>query len=176
MFILYTQHFFIDFLFSCYTIISMNKENDNIVAEAFSRFERINQKFRKVEKLHKDLGTGELIYVGEVHTLVAVKAYPGINLTELSSKLGVTKGALSQTIGKLEKRGCVNRVKDKNNEKNVLVELTKKGTRIIKAHDEFHKDFFSKYLKDITFGQVAVFNEVLEKIESFMDSKLDNEK
>jgi DNA-binding MarR family transcriptional regulator len=152
----------------------MDAKNDETVVQAFGRLERIINKFRKIEKQPKDLGTGELLYIGEVHTIVAVGKYPGINITELSFRLGITKGAVSQAIGKLEKRNYLRRIKDNSNEKNVLVELTEKGGIVIKEHDRFHRDFFSNYLRDITFGQIAVFNEVLEKIESFMDNSLDS--
>jgi DNA-binding MarR family transcriptional regulator len=152
----------------------MDAENDEIVVQAFGKLERVINKFRKIEKEPKDLGTGELLYIGEVHTIVAVGKYPGINITELSLRLGITKGAVSQAIGKLEKRNYLRRVKDNSNEKNVLVELTQKGEIVIKGHDRFHRNFFSNYLSDITFGQIAVFNEVLEKIESFMDRSMDN--
>jgi DNA-binding MarR family transcriptional regulator len=140
-----------------------------------SRFERIINKFNRIEKTPKDFGTGELLYIAEIHTIVAVGENPGMNITELSNRLGVTKGAVSQAIAKLEKRNYLQRVKDLNNERNVLVELTDKGKIVLKAHEAVHEDFCSNYLKGITFGQMALFNEILEKIESFMDAKMIDE-
>ncbi len=147
-------------------------DEQKTLTEIHGRFERIINLFHRIEKQPKDFGTGELLYIGEVHTIVAVGRYPEINITELARKIGVTKGAVSQAIGKLEKRGYLKRIKDKNNEKHVLVELTDKGNIVSDEHDRIHRDVHTTFLKETTLGQHIVFNEVLEKIEAFLESNI----
>ena len=151
-------------------------ENTKIVDEAFGRFERVINKFRIIEKLSRDLGTGEMLNIGEIHMIAAVEKNPGTNITELSTELGITKGAVSQAVGKLEKKNYLRRAKDPKNHKHVLVELTDKSKLVAKEHFRFHREVFATHMSDITFGQLAIFNEVLVKIESFMDVNIENKK
>lgn len=53
---------------------------------------------------NQDYGTGELINMVEVHTLTAIEENPGVNISELANMWNRTKGAISQTATKLEKR------------------------------------------------------------------------
>ncbi|MBT3312067.1 MAG: MarR family transcriptional regulator [Desulfobacterales bacterium] len=142
----------------------------NIMDKIQGRFERILNKVHQVEKKPRDFGSGELLYIAEIHTIVAIEKNPGINTTKLSGLLGVTKGAVSQTIGKLERKAYLKKIKDKNNDKNVLFELTKKGKQVAKGHDKFHREKFSEYLQDLTLSQATIFNEVLEQIETFINN------
>ena len=67
-------------------------------------------------------------------------------------------------------RAYLKKIKDKNNDKNVLFELTKKGKQVAKGHDKFHREKFSEYLQDLTLSQATIFNEVLEQIETFINN------
>lgn len=53
---------------------------------------------------NQDYGTGDLISMVEVHTLTAIEDNPGISVTELALMWNRTKGAISQTVTKLEKK------------------------------------------------------------------------
>ncbi len=153
----------------------MNK-NTKIVDNAFARFESVVNKFRIIEKHSKELATGEMLNICDIHMIAAVEKNPGTNITELSAKLGITKGAVSQTVGKLVNKDYLKRIKDPKNDKHVLVELTDRGKEIVHLHDQFHRDIFTNYLSDVSFGQLAIFSEVLEKIEAFMDMAIENKK
>ena len=151
-------------------------ENTKIVDDAFSRFEGVINKFRVIERISRDLGTGEMINVGEIHMIAAVDKNPGINITKLSARLGITKGAVSQAVGKLENKNYLKRIKDPKNNKHVLVELTDRGKLVVIEHYRLHREIFATHMSDITFGQLAIFIEVLEKIEAFMDINIKNKK
>ena len=67
-------------------------------------FLRIINKFKMLEKIPIDHGTGHLLYASEINTLEIIGKYSGINLTQLAEKRSVTIGAVSQIVAKLEKK------------------------------------------------------------------------
>jgi DNA-binding MarR family transcriptional regulator len=61
----------------------------------------------RAEALHTpgfDFGTGIPLYRSEIHTIETVGKNPGINVTRLSERTGVTKGATSQMLTRLGKK------------------------------------------------------------------------
>ncbi len=82
----------------------------------------------------KDYGTGELATMVEVHTLGAIEERPGVNASELALMWNRTKGAISQTLTKLEKKGYITRAKQEGNAKTVMLHPTEKGARLSQAH------------------------------------------
>ena len=132
---------------------------DNIIQ--FSEgFHKLINKFVDKEMVPRILDSGELLYRIEIHVIVAIAENPGINLTGLSEVLGVTKGAISQKVKILEKKGYVKRYKNLDNNKKLLFELTEKGNKVFLGHIEFHKQFNDRILKEV--GKIE--DSDLEKI------------
>ena len=90
----------------------------------------------------KDYGTGDLLYFTEVHTITVVGKNDGVNMTRLAEIMGVTKGAISQTIRKLVHKNLI--VKTNNtNRKEINLKLSGKGRKVLKAQASFQKEIFS---------------------------------
>jgi DNA-binding MarR family transcriptional regulator len=112
-----------------------------------TEFEQIMQKFDEVvtlmESMHTpslSFGTGVLMYRREIHTIQSIGRNPGINVTNLAEYMGVTKGAVSQIIKKLIKKGLVRRTHTPGNAKEVVLELTELGWTGFHNHEKFHMD------------------------------------
>ena len=110
-------------------------------------FEQIMQKFDQVvtimESMHTpslSFGTGMAMYRREIHTIQAIGRNSGINVTTLAEHMGVTKGAVSQTIKKLIKKGLVRKTHPTGNAKKVILELTNLGWIGFHNHEKFHMD------------------------------------
>ena len=110
-------------------------------------YEEILQKLEKVivmmESMHTpslSFGTGVLMHTKEIHTIQAIGRHPGINITKLADNAGVTKGAVSQTINRLAKKGLVRKTRAPGNDKEVVLELTNLGRIGFQNHEEFHMD------------------------------------
>jgi len=105
----------------------------------------LDQVLTKVDSLHSpshDFGTGIPIYRNEIHTIQDIGRHPRINLKTLAEHMGVTKGAASQTITKLVRKGMVRKTHSKGNAKEVLLELTDLGWIGFRNHEQFHMDMF----------------------------------
>ena len=112
-----------------------------------SIYEEILQKLEKVivmaESMHTpslSFGTGILMHTKEIHTVQAIGRHSGINVTKLAEQAGVTKGAVSQTINKLVRKGLVRKTHAPGNEKEVILELTDLGWVGFQNHEKFHMD------------------------------------
>ena len=96
----------------------------------------------------------------EVHTLTLIDEHPGIMAKEVAMMWNRTKGAVSQTLAKLEKRGFIERRKENGNAKNVYIYVTPEGKRLSEAHrmydlkqlawtdSELHKTFSHREIED----------------------------
>ena len=110
-------------------------------------YERILNKLDRVvtamEGMHApsiSFGTGVGMYRREIHTIQAIGKNPGINITALAEKMGITKGAVSQTITKLTNKGLVCKMYAPGSAKEVVPELTDLGWVGFRNHEKFHME------------------------------------
>jgi len=104
----------------------------------------------------------------EAHTLGAIERNPGINVSELAAFWNRTKGAVSQTVAKLERKGCVVRCRQEGNAKTVLLYPTKQGVRLLWAHRLRDAEMVSATMNDLlcagcTQEEIETFFRVAEK-------------
>ncbi|MFH2099428.1 MAG: MarR family transcriptional regulator [Pseudomonadota bacterium] len=116
--------------------MSPSREN---LTELRQIFFRVVNKVSHATRRPLDYGTGVLLHPSQMHVIERVGESPGISITELARVLGITKGAVSQTVKKLEEMGMVARYKQENNAKNVLLKLGKKGEKTFEAHHAWHQ-------------------------------------
>jgi DNA-binding MarR family transcriptional regulator len=115
----------------------MNEELHSMI----DLFTRILHLYSVIDKKPKDFGTGDLLYVTEIHAMHYIAANPEINVTQLAEISGVTKGAISQTIKRLVSKRYIARYKAKN-KKEVNLRLSDKGYIINQKYEEFEKERF----------------------------------
>ena len=142
-------------------------------------FEQIMQKFDRVlmtmESIHSpsfSFGTGVLMYRREIHTIQAIGRNPGINVTTLAEHMGVTKGAVSQIIKKLNKKGLVRKTHAIGNAKEAILELTELGWTGFHNHEKFHmdtlaiaRDYFGNQLEN----KLEMINTVMTDINAILN-------
>jgi DNA-binding MarR family transcriptional regulator len=114
------------------------KKSPDKSAELIHLFGVVLNKFAAVEKFPRDFGTGDKLFPSEIHVIEAIGNHPGINMTELAAKLGVSKPAVTQMVGKVAGKRLLRRYKTAHNKKEVLVTLTEKGEIAFLGHREFH--------------------------------------
>lgn len=125
----------------------MNREK--ACEEIEELFIRLVNKYKALEKIPVDYGVGKDLYHSERHLVEQIGDYPEKNITELAQFQGVTKGAISQTVKKLEDKGLVTRYKGARNEKEVFLELSELGKAIYKKHKEVSKESLIPLLEEL---------------------------
>lgn len=126
---------------------------------------KINNFLNIISKQPKDFGTKDLLYGSEIHTIISIKHNPNINLTDLSSSLGVTKSATSKFITKLLKKEYIIKTKSVNNKKEVLFKLTPKGEIAAEGHEKYSKNIFETLYTNLD----NLPEENLNVINKFLD-------
>jgi DNA-binding MarR family transcriptional regulator len=102
--------------------------------ELFNSFLRLVNKYNSLGKIPISFGTEHQFYHSERHLLDIIGDEPGLNITEFASAAAVTKGAISQAVSKLEKKGAIQRFKSEANEKEIRLRLTPLGQEIYTQH------------------------------------------
>lgn len=90
-------------------------------------------------KKPKDYGSGVLLYHAEVQLLDTIARYPEENVSALSERLGITKGAITQLVEKLRQKELIETVRRVENKKEKYFNLTVKGQRSIQGHQQHHQ-------------------------------------
>jgi len=74
------------------------------------------------------------LYMREVHFVVAVGPDRSPSMSEMAQQLGVTQGAVTQMVTRLEKKGYLFRTKDGRDKRVTTVTLTGKGKELCAQH------------------------------------------
>lgn len=97
-----------------------------------------------------------------------------VGLPDVRGYLSISKAAVSQMLGSLERKGYINRDIDKNNRRNLIVTLTSKGREVlINNYNEFDDrlDKIITYLGEDDVKQlITIINRMIEIM-----NKLNNE-
>ncbi len=143
--------------------------------EIFMRLIRISKKFNDIENFTISLGNDEKLYPSEIHVIAAVGSGQATQVTVLSHKFGITKGAVSQVVNKLSNKGYLQKV---SHGKEIILSLTPKGQMAFDIQDKLHRQIetdFVQYLGGLSPEEIESFLEIMGKIEEYIDSFL-NEK
>jgi DNA-binding MarR family transcriptional regulator len=116
----------------------MNYDLQNLI----DLFLKILHLYSVIGRKPKNYGTGDLLYFTEIHTITVVGKNKEVNMTHLAEMMGVTKGAISQTIRKLVNKNLILK-SNINNRKEVNLKLSEKGLAVLKAQEYFQKEIFT---------------------------------
>lgn len=90
------------------------------------------------------------LFPSEIQLLLVINNGLTVNSTEMANVLGVTKGAISQTISRLERKGIIVKTKDPKNKNEITILFTPLGKKVVKECDKwkniFHDNFNAYYL------------------------------
>jgi len=148
------------------------KTKTKILNDVIEQTMKLANKYNSLEKELYNFGIDELLTPAEIHTIDCIGKNNGINVTNLAEKLGVTKGAVSQMVNKLKKRDLVIKLKDSENDRDVILLLSKKGKIAFEGHRKFHMDMYNdimRLLENISFKEVNLFKEIINKVEFYLD-------
>jgi len=146
----------------------MNTNNISLAEQIL----RISNKLIFLEKKsiikHGDLK----LYPSEIHLIDVIAKGQDINASKMAARLGVTKGAVSQTLARLEKKGILNKTKDPQNKNELTVHFTLLGKRVLekqrKLRTTFHEQY-AKYFSNISEEEEVIIMGFLKKMEGFFD-------
>lgn len=104
------------------------------------------------------------ITVSSYQYLIAVFDAKQITITKLSETLGVKKASVTQMIDGLVAKGYVKKVKNTNDKRSSLIELTEKGSKLMESEDSIYKLFTERMSKLLTPQELGELENLLMKL------------
>lgn len=117
------------------------KDEHQALQELLDISAQLIQKIAFLDSFVQDYDTGVPLYLKEKLTIQAIGKNPGINVTRLAERMGVTKGAVSQTATKLVRKKLVRKTYSEDNAKEIILQLTDSGWTVFNAREKLIKDF-----------------------------------
>lgn len=133
---------------------------------------RVVHKFFEIDKQTRYYGTDTPLFNSEIHMIKVIKHNEGIHVTGLAHNLGVTKGAVSQMIMKLEKKGLIQKEKDLSNQSRLVLKLTSKGEIAHSFHEKIHKkidDLVNEIVSEASEENIKFIKNVLTVLEDKLE-------
>ena len=133
---------------------------------------KIFLKFSAMQKEIQSFGTDQTLHGAEISMINAIEEQPGIHVTGLAQTLGVTKGAVSQILQRLEKKGMIVKKKDSRNLSRLEIWLSEKGKTACGNHRKRHKELdtaIDAILAHESGENIAFLNRFLKEFKTRMD-------
>lgn len=144
------------------------KENEIIANELLVK---IFNNILEIEENILKKGEFKDLSVREMHILESISKVNNSTMSEVSKDLSITVGTLTIGIDKLIRKGYVLRRRIEEDRRVVIVELTEKGIRANKEHNDFHKEMISSMFVGIDEPEKAVLTRGLEKLNNYFEEK-----
>lgn len=116
---------------------------------------------------------GVKLYPSEIHLILFINKELDCNATRIAEKLGLTKGAVSQTLTRLEKKGIIEKTKDPFNKNELTISFTSFGKEVMGAYLKKRKsanEQYDKYLSSLKAEERSVIKRFIQHIEANIDS------
>jgi DNA-binding MarR family transcriptional regulator len=146
---------------------AMIEKKSKIIDILFDIIEVLGSSNKKARKFDTNI----TIYHAEIHTVSAIAKNPGIHVGGLADMFGFTKGAISEILRKLEKKGLARKETDPANLSRLKIYLTEKGETAHTAHMRYHDEFEktgSRVLQNFSDEQVAAIADFLQEMLGVM--------
>jgi len=118
---------------------------------------------------HEDLR----LYPSEIHLMQVISEGADLSAGEMARKLGISNGAVSQTLNRLEKKGVIKKTKDQALKNRLSATLTEVGQTAIRQFEQGQESTmktFSSYLSGLSEGERKVIEGFLSRLEKFLKS------
>jgi DNA-binding MarR family transcriptional regulator len=147
----------------------------NIQLSLHGKFRSLMRLAVQLDRSPKQFGTDELLSHSEIHLIEIIGDHEGLSVTDIGNCLGITKGAVSQSLKKLEHKGYSAKKTDPDNLSRSIVSLTAKGQTAYWAHKHWHETMdggFSHYLESLNDDELRIIMNFLTRTEDFLVRRL----
>lgn len=144
---------------------------DRNVNNISDKFFKVAAKFSEIDENSKCEIEDDNFVNTEMNIVKIIKEHEEIHVTGMAEILGVTKGAVSQVLGRLEKKGVVVKERDYKNMSRLVLKLTPKGERLYEIHEAFHaelNEIIRETLENSTEENRVFLKNFLDAVETRM--------
>jgi DNA-binding MarR family transcriptional regulator len=148
-----------------------------ISASPFSliaKFSRVSKLWQQLDSKPRKFGTETDLSGSEIHLIEVVGQNEGLSVTDLARRLGITKGAVSQTLKRLEAKEIIVKEVDPRNISRITVSLSTKGQVAYYSHLQWHETVdggFRNYFVRLPEDKIRFLEEFLSILEQFLKKR-----
>lgn len=158
----------LDFSEFRYYTLSMTIKHKQLIGKIF---DFINQ-ILFIEKKTIFQEEGIKLFPSEIHLILFIHKEEDTNATRMAGRLGITKGAVSQNLSRLEKKGILSKIKDPYNKNELTIEFTAFGKKVLDHYlsmtAELHRQY-DEYLSTLSENERDVISGFLTQAHKIMD-------
>ena len=132
---------------------------------------RVTNRLIFLEKRSVFRHEGLRLHPSEIHLMQVIAEHPDLNAGEMAQKLGVSNGAVSQTLARLERKGVIKKAKDPSLKNRVSAAFTASGRQAIQRFEEEQAssvESFSTYLAGLSELEREVIGSFLSQVDEFL--------
>lgn len=115
------------------------------------------------DKYYKEIGLSKPQF--QSLYLVYLAGDEGLALSELGSKMCVTKANITTLVDRMESYGFMQRVSNPKDRRSINTVITKEGKKILNKVLPEYKEFSEKVMSFLSNEEKTIANELLEKIQ-----------
>jgi DNA-binding MarR family transcriptional regulator len=111
------------------------------------------------------------LYPSEIHLMQVIQEVPDLSAGEMAGRLGISNGAVSQTLTRLEKKKVIQKTKEPSLKNRVTAVLTDSGKAVLQhfeAGQERALQQFSAYLTSLSERDRKTVEQFLARLEGFL--------
>jgi len=148
-----------------------HEEQLNIfLTEIFNNILKLEQAYLNAE------GNGQMgVSITEAHILEKIGDEGGRRMSDVAADLKVALSTLTLASDRLERKGLLQRDRDKLDKRATNISLTKKGITAFRVHERFHKHMVDSILADLSEGDEGVLEQFLGKLNALFAGMLERE-
>lgn len=113
----------------------------------------------------------EGLTITEIHTIVAVGLHERNTMGTVAARLSVALGTVTSTMNKLVAKGYVERTRDDEDRRKVLVSLTRRGREVFRVHSLFHRRMTDEALSGLSEDEQRVLAQALGKVKAYFEQQ-----
>lgn len=111
------------------------------------------------------------LYPSEIHLMQVLKETPDLNAGQMAQRMGISNGAVSQTLARLERKGIIVKTKDPALKNELTVTFTESGKAAIQGFEREQAsaiNAFSRYLAGLSNNDRNVIERFLSHMEDLL--------
>jgi DNA-binding MarR family transcriptional regulator len=139
-----------------------------------AKFSKVSKLWQQLDSKPRKFGTETDLSGSEIHLIEVVGQNEDLSVTDLAKHLGITKGAVSQTLKRLEGKGIVVKEVDPTNTSRITVSLSTKGKVAYYSHMQWHETVdggFRNYFIHLPEDKIRFMEEFLSILEQFLKKR-----
>ena len=112
------------------------------------------------------------LFPSEIHLLLSIFEGHDTNVTKIAEHFGLTKGAVSQTLSRLQKKGIIKKELDSKRKNELRISYTNKGEKLIKHVINKKTILGSEYMdfiKKLSEKEKQFISDFLDKMVTIVD-------